>query len=89
MTWQQLNPLISWPEEKLLGARKEGTGKEKRIQLIKTANIQCALYMCHMFHIHEPPCISPLTPLETPMRHTSASHHLPGYKVGQRSSNSP
>lgn len=67
VTWQQLNLLISWPEEKLLGASKDGRGKEKRIQLIITANIHCALHTCHMLRMYEPPCISPLTPPETPM----------------------
>lgn len=31
VTWQQLNLLISWPEEeKLLGASEDATGKEKK-----------------------------------------------------------
>jgi hypothetical protein len=30
VTWQQLNPLMSWPEENLLGASEDGTGKEKK-----------------------------------------------------------
>lgn len=52
-TWQQLNPLTSWPEEKLVEASEDGTGKEKRIQLIIIANIHCSLSTCPMLCMYD------------------------------------
>lgn len=46
MTWQQLNHLISWPEEKLLGASEDRTGKGKRTESIIIANIHSTPYPC-------------------------------------------